>query len=183
MFKKKMQWVILAFVLFVGGFMYVQSDHEWALTQRAMTEVAEGVYEGEQFPSFTLENVDGEEVVVTADHDERMLLFFFTSWCHVCSNQWEQISIANDEGLLENVTIVPVNLTSSEQSEGDVGQYIEQLPVPSANVLLDRDGDVQDKYEVFGVPTVLFLNEEGVIEKRSHGLITLDDFRESDFFH
>ncbi|UCZ51959.1 TlpA family protein disulfide reductase [Bacillus shivajii] len=182
MLKRKLQWMLLAFILFIGGVMYVQSDHEWALTQRTMTEVSEGVQQGDKMTPFHLGNAEGQEVYVTGNNNENMFLIFFTSWCHVCSEQWEQLDAAKSEGLLEHVKVIPVNLTGSERSEGTVAQYIQELPISSDQVLLDRDEVVQKQYEVVGVPTILLINEEGVIEERSHGMMTLEKMRESNFF-
>ncbi|MFA9555816.1 peroxiredoxin family protein [Evansella sp. AB-rgal1] len=180
--RHRLQAGLLCFILFIAGAFYIKSNHEFAISQRAMTEVSEGVEQGEKAISFSLQSTEGEEVSLDDFDGEKVFMFFFTTWCQVCSEQWEQLEIAQKEGFIDNINIIAVNLSKEERKKSDVGEYVKYIMLENANVLLDGAGHVQDLYHVFGIPTGLLINEAGVIEKRFHNLVSVEDIVNDNFF-
>ncbi|MDG5789142.1 TlpA disulfide reductase family protein [Evansella sp. AB-P1] len=183
MWKHRLQWGVLCLVLFISGAFYLQSDHEFALTQRTMSEVSEGIQQNEKATPFSLKTMDGEIIHLQDFTDEKVFLFFFTTWCHICAQQWEQLEIAQKEGILDDTKVIAINLTKAERSKRDILSYAESLPISDDLViLLDSEGEVQDLYQVYGIPTGLFIDKDGVIDKRFHELVTVEKMIEEDFF-
>lgn len=180
--KRKLQLFALFFILSAAGAFYMNSSHDLALTQRTMSEVAGGSENGDKAPDFALKNLAGETVELSGFSGEKVMLLFFTTWCHVCAEQWNELDLALSEGLMENINIVAVNLTKEEQSKNNVLQYAESLLSSNVTVLMDEEGAAQEKYKVFGVPTVLLIDEEGIIDSRLHSLTTREDISGKAFF-
>ncbi|SDZ00792.1 AhpC/TSA family protein [Evansella caseinilytica] len=179
--KTKLRLGGCCFLLFIAGVFYVNSEHDFIVSQRAMTEVAEGGRQGETAAPFSLKNAAGELIHLEDYSGKKVLLFFFTSWCEICSEQWLTLEAAAKNGLLDNVEVVALNLTKEERNSDDVRRYLQSLPLAKAEVLLDEAGDVQKMYQVIGVPTILLLNPSQLIEARGH-FLTLENMRESRFF-
>ncbi|MDQ0255406.1 peroxiredoxin [Evansella vedderi] len=177
--KGKIQWGILCFVLFISGAFYLQSNHEWALTQRAMTEVSEGVQQGEKASPLTLNNLSGEQVNLSDFKGENVFLIFFTTWCHICGEQWGQLELAKKGGLLDDVQVIAVNLTKGERNVDNVIAYTESITLDDVVFLLDEEGAAQDLYHVYGVPISLIIDKEGIIETRVDGFFTVEKMLES----
>jgi peroxiredoxin len=181
-FKRKIQWLVMCLGLFTAGALYMQSSHDFALSQRAMTEVSEGIEIGDRASEISLKNINGEWVELKDFSNNKVLLIFFTSWCHVCAEQWGQLEAAAGEGLLEGIEIVAVNLTKEEMNKGAIQTYADNLPLENLTILLDEDGFTQNSYRIYGIPTLFLINDSGIIEERLHSLLKVEDMMESSFF-
>ncbi|MCD8508558.1 MAG: TlpA family protein disulfide reductase [Bacillus sp. (in: Bacteria)] len=180
--KRKLQLGILFFSLFIAGAFYLSSNHELVVTQRAMTEVSEGVNQGEKATSVPLQSLTGEELSLGDFQGKKVYLFFFTTWCSICSEQWGQLEIANQEGMLDDAVIVAVNLTKLEHRVEDVRGYAQRIPFDNVTFLLDQDGEMQDLYHVMGVPVSLLINKDGIIETRVDGFFSIEKMVERGMF-
>ncbi|MBU9721792.1 MULTISPECIES: TlpA family protein disulfide reductase [Bacillaceae] len=180
--KGKMQLGIMFFILFFAGAFYMQSEHELAISQRSVTEVEEGLKPGDKAPNFSLQALSGEQVSLENIHEGKTILFFFTTWCEVCSEQWEQLEWAKNKGMLDDVQIVGVNLAKDERNRGDIEHYVENIPFKEVLVLIDSDGEVKDLYQIFGIPTNVLIDESGLIYSRIHGIIPMEKLENDDYF-
>ncbi|ADU31162.1 redoxin domain-containing protein [Evansella cellulosilytica] len=180
--KKRLQFVGVCFILFSLGLLYLQSNHELALTQRAMTEVSEGIDKGDKAFPISLKKLSGENIELAEYEDQNIFLFFFTTWCEICSEQWNHLQAAKNEGFMDGTKIIAINLTDEERNVDDVIQYAANVPIDDVTILLDEDGVVQNTYQVAVVPTRLLINKGGIIEDRAYGLMTFNQIKESSFF-
>jgi thiol-disulfide isomerase/thioredoxin len=88
------------------------------------------------------------------------MLNFWASWCGPCRIEIPHMIEAYDEYRDEGLEIIAVNLREPPER---VQEAVEQFGMPFT-VLLDEKGMVGQAYYIRGIPTSLFLNEEGVIE-------------------
>ncbi|WP_158282232.1 TlpA family protein disulfide reductase [Salipaludibacillus keqinensis] len=151
------------------------SSNEWIVVEKAMStpeEESSKIMDGlEQVKVFT---IDEQEISLSELHGERRFVFFFTSWCQVCAEQWNEVKIAQKELENEGVDILAINLTQEERNGEDVRDYIEQVDAEGIDVVLDTNGDAQKQFRVFGIPTSFMVSEQGEIEGRTDGLVSAE---------
>lgn len=147
-----------------------------------MTEVSEGIKQGEKATPIMLRSLTGEQVSISDYQGKNVYLLFFTTWCDICSEQWEQLQIAKVEGLLKNTQIVAVNLTKLEHRIEDVKNYAERIPFDNVTFLLDENGEIQNDYHVLGVPVSMLINRDGIIDSRIDGFFSIEKMMEHGMF-
>lgn len=171
MLRRWLQWVLLSFVLFIGGIVYLQSNDDWIVVEKAMSMKEEKADKQENILSgIQLQSLQGDTLDSQAFLGKKVFVFFFTSWCQVCAQQWEEVISVQEQ--LENVAIVAVNLSQEESSTEGVKQYLENIQLGDIKVVLDTDGQAQQKFRILGIPTSFVLNEAGQIATRSDGFIS-----------
>ena len=125
---------------------------------------------GDQFPNFALQSVDGGTVRLSDFAEQPVVLNFWATWCPPCRREMPLLNSVHlqfaDEGLVvlgiavaESVALVRafrdesgVDYPILVDSEGDT-------PSPdTSSALLARLGPT-------GLPTTVFLNKEGVIQR------------------
>lgn len=171
MLRQRIQWVALCLMLFIGGAFYLQSSNDWILVEKAMSskdaekEEVENVMSGFQLPTLDDGTLEFEEFL-----GENLFIFFFTSWCHVCAEQWEEVLKVEEQA--ENINIIAINLTQEEQNTEQVKQYLNYKEIGDIHVVLDEEGEARQKFGVIGIPTSFLINASGQIETRSDGFMS-----------
>lgn len=109
---------------------------------------------------FTLNNLDGEPVTLSDLRGKKVMLNFWASWCGPCRIEIPHMIEVYDEYHEDGLEIVAVNLREPPET---VAEAVEALDMPFT-ILLDEKGEVGRAYYVRGIPTSVFINEEGIIE-------------------
>lgn len=157
--------------LCIAGIFYLNSSHEWILVERAMSNNEPS----SDFPNdLSLLTLDEEEISLDKFHGEKMVVFFFTTWCHICAEQWVELQEATDELTEIGVRVIAINLTKEERNISSVESYVEKLNSPESLIVLDTKGEAQKQFRVIGIPTSFLINEQGEIVTRTEGLQTAD---------
>jgi len=127
----------------------------------AGTTKAVGVYAGALAPNFNLTAMDGSEKTLGAMRGTALLVNFWATWCVPCRNEMPAIQQAYDarRGLAFVVWGVNVGETRDQ-----IESYARELGL-SFPLLLDGDTRVSHQYHVFGLPTSVFINRNGVIQE------------------
>jgi peroxiredoxin len=81
---------------------------------------------------------------------------------------------AYDRYRSEGLEIVGVNL---QEDEDTIGDYVEEFGLEFP-VVIDRSGDVADKYHVIGIPTSFFIDRSGVVRSIYTGPFVGEQSRE-----
>ncbi len=126
-------------------------------TKRAAPPVPQA---GLEAYDFALNNLDGESVTLSDLRGKKVMLNFWASWCGPCRIEIPQMIAIHEEYHEDGLEIVAVNLREQPET---VEQAVEALGMPFT-ILLDEQGAVGTAYYVRGIPTSIFINEEGVIE-------------------
>jgi cytochrome c biogenesis protein CcmG/thiol:disulfide interchange protein DsbE len=129
-------------------------------------------------PAFTLETLDGDSLSLSAYRGQVVLVNFWGTWCEPCKRELPALQAANERYGDKGLTIIGVNLTDDEQTQGqseeDIRNFVEQFNL-TYPIVLDRDGSVTDAFRVFPLPTSFFIDAQGQIRYVHVGELTLDD--------
>ena len=110
-------------------------------------------------PDFLLETLDGGTLRLSDLQGKAVLVNFWATWCQPCRSELPHLVAAYDRYRQEGLEIVAVNLQEDEDTiAGFVEEFGMQFPV-----VIDRSGDVADKYRVIGIPTSYFIDRSGVV--------------------
>jgi len=129
---------------------------------------------GAEAYDLTLNNLDGEPVTLSDLRGKKVMLNFWASWCGPCRIEIPHMIEVYDEYHEDGLEIVAVNLREPQET---VEQAVEALEMPFT-ILLDEQGEIGRAYYVRGIPTSVFINEEGIIESVQVGSLSEELLRE-----
>ncbi|MBU0548349.1 MAG: TlpA family protein disulfide reductase [Candidatus Omnitrophica bacterium] len=94
------------------------------------------------------------------------ILFFWTTWCPYCRAELKALNKLYPQMEKEGLVVFAVNV-------GEAGYKVERFLKDYAlniRVLLDKDGQAAENYEIRGVPTYVFLDNDGQVVSLEHRL-------------
>jgi peroxiredoxin len=115
---------------------------------------------GNPAPDFELEALSGETVRLSQFNGQPVLLSLSATWCPACRAEapiLEELHRAHPE--------LVILMVDSEESPAIVQQFVDEFGITHP-ILLDRDGTVGELYQVFAIPTVLFIDADGVVRAK-----------------
>lgn len=115
---------------------------------------------GQPAPDFELQALGGSTVRLSDFQGRPVLLTFGATWCPDCRAASPLL-----EELHQDYPGLVILSVDSKESADVVQDYVEDSGV-TYPVLLDRDGSVGQLYQVFAIPTGLFIDAEGVIRAK-----------------
>lgn len=125
---------------------------------------------GTRSPDFSLPTTAGTSVRLSDLKGHPVLINFWATWCQPCRKEFPQLvhvsQRAADQGLL-------VLAIDAGEGRGSVVQFAQEFGV-TFPVLLDAESTVAHRYHVFGLPTSLFLDRDGVLRAQQIGPLTQD---------
>ena len=140
----------------------------WALSNRSPVTGLSGVTRVEKpAPGFTLDLMDGGQVVMSQLSGRPVVLNFWASWCTPCRDEAAGLERTWRAYKDRRVVFVGIDI---QDSEADARFYLEEFDVTYPNGR-DVDGKVTVEYGVVGLPVTFFVNMDGVIERRWVGAI------------
>jgi thiol-disulfide isomerase/thioredoxin len=125
-------------------------------------------------PDFQLERLDGSTLRLSDLQGKAVLVNFWATWCQPCRRELPHLVAAYDRYRSEGLEIVAVNL---QEDEDTITGYAEEFGMEFP-VVIDRSGDVADKYRVIGIPTSFFIDRSGVVRSIYTGPFVGDQSRE-----
>jgi peroxiredoxin/uncharacterized membrane protein YphA (DoxX/SURF4 family) len=173
--------VILAVVVFVGGLLVLsllRRHGELLLRIDALENAVaahgivvepverpgSGLAVGSAAPGFELPGLDGEVVSLSdlLDAERPVMLLFTDPGCGPCSALMPQIAVWQ-RGHAELVEIVPISRGDRDANRAHAREHGVR------GVLLQRDREVSDSYEVTGTPGAIVIGPDGTIASAVHG--------------
>ncbi|MCC5802126.1 redoxin domain-containing protein [Rossellomorea vietnamensis] len=134
-----------------------------------LTDAKQGLTQGDRAPDFTLTTLDGEEVQLSDYQGKKVILNFWATWCPPCKAEMPHMEQYYEKNAKkENVEILAVNLTSQDEGEKAVQQFVDgyELTFP---ILMDENGDIGDEYRAFTIPTTYMIDTNGLIQHKIVG--------------
>ena len=122
----------------------------------ADVEAKEGAYA----PDFLLEKVSGGETDLSDFRGHPVVLNFWATWCQPCRQEMPQFVDAYSKYKDTGLVILGVNL---QEGKSVIQPFADDFGM-TFPLLIDRDGEVADKYRLFGLPTTVFIDSDGVIK-------------------
>lgn len=127
-----------------------------------------GITPGDQAPDFELEMLNGETAKLSDFKGKRILLNLWASWCPPCREEMPDIQDLHTTYKDDNFMVIGVNLTTSEKSIQNVKDFVEdyELTFP---IFMDVNNEVGEAYQAISIPTSVFIDSEGIVQKRVIG--------------
>jgi len=123
---------------------------------------------GDTAPGFSLTSITGEKVSLS-DLKGKVVLMGMFHICVPCMNQAMEFEKVRNS--LKSDKLVVIGVNTSGDSKADVVEYLAQFPSKvSFPYLLDPEHSVHKAYVQRDMPTILVIDEKGVIQARSPGV-------------
>lgn len=132
-----------------------------------------GLKVGEKAPDFTLQTLDGKTVKLSDYRGKKVFLNYWATWCPPCREEMPEMQRFHEK-YGDEVVVLAVNGTGTEDSEKAVRDYILEGEY-TFPVLLDKELEINQTYQIISIPTTYFIGTDGVIqEERMVGPMTFD---------
>jgi peroxiredoxin len=162
--KKKSNWLIIA-GLSLGGLCLFGCIAVMALV---LLFPALGQYYlknsslavGDPAPDFELTTLTGETIRLGQFNGQPVLLSLGATWCPDC-----RVEAPLLEELHKTHPELMILMVDSNESPDIVQRFADEFGITHP-ILLDRNGAVSDLYQVFAIPTVLFIDADGIIRAK-----------------
>ncbi len=125
--------------------------------------------EGAPAPEFTLETLDGRPVALSDLRGKAALINFWASWCPPCLEETPALIAAYDELKRTNPNVEFIGIGTNDD-RANLEKFVENNRIPYI-IVEDPDGKVSDAYGVLGMPTTVFIDENGVVRRIWNGAI------------
>lgn len=124
------------------------------------TRLAQGV----PAPDFTLTTLDGQaNVGLSQFKGQPMLINFWASWCIPCRTETPALERANQKYHSEGLVILGIN-SAEQDTLKDANAFAEEFKV-TYPLLWDATDQVLKNYAVLGLPTSVFINTTGLVQR------------------
>jgi len=154
-------WVVLALTacVVVGQGAPATPDAPADTEAAALTAPSVAPHKGHTAPDFTLQNLDGQPVNLDDLGGQVVMLNFWAVWCGFCRIEMPEIEAAYTTYHKQGFVVLGINVGERHDV---VREFVEGMGL-SFPILLDGDTEVTSAYEIRGLPTSLFINQDGVI--------------------
>ena len=151
-------WVVTALVCVAG--------YAW------MTRGNASPFMGEPAPALSLvvaagEDPGGRTRVNLAEIHEVVVLEFWASWCGACKRSTPTLNELHEEFGGDGVAFYAVNVEPIDRQRLQAAHVAFGTAFPT---LHDRSGEVQRRYAIKSLPTVLVVGRDGVVHWASTGI-------------
>lgn len=119
-----------------------------------------GTSVGQIAPDFELAKFDGGNIGSKDLSGNPAVLVFWTAWCPSCKEEAPHINQLAAEFEPKGVKVIGINIG---ESDARVAEGIKSFGI-KYTVAKDRDTSVSRNYRVMGTPTVVFLDQKGVVQ-------------------
>lgn len=139
--------------------------------------------EGKLAPDFELETIaltgdstTNGEAWLTDYRGHPVVLNFWATWCYPCRKEIPQFVEASDKYKDDGLVVIGLDL---QEGPGLIQPFAQEYGMDYP-ILVDRDGEVGDKYRLLGLPTTVFIDANGVIQKIFRGPLEEDNQTDTD---
>jgi methylamine dehydrogenase accessory protein MauD len=115
---------------------------------------------GDAAPDFELTSLEGKTIRLSQFKGQPVLLSFGAAWCPDC-----RIEAPLLEDVHKAYPGLAVLMLDSKESPDAVQRFADEFGITHP-ILLDQDGSVSKLYQVFAIPTELFIDTDGIIRAK-----------------
>ena len=150
------RWLLLAAIAF--GVLAVGLHR---ISKSLSTDASEALAETVEYPApdFRLASLDGGEIGPLDYSGDVVLVEMWATWCGPCRLQAKFLEELHQELEGKGVRFLAVSIG---EEEATVREYVERTPFPYP-VLLDPQDTLGQRYEVYGLPTVMIVDRKGAV--------------------
>jgi len=129
---------------------------------------------GQPAADFSIERFDGGSFRLSDHKGKPILINFFASWCVPCGTEIPVLAKVSSEYREKGVIFVGVAINDTESKAREfIGKY--NLSFATG---LDKNGEIRRDYQLYGMPTTLFVDKNGIIRNLHLGGVTEDLLRD-----
>lgn len=138
--------------IILGGVIFLSGNSAGAqVRSREIPEI------GKTFPDFTLEKMSGGNLTFSELRGRPILLNFWATWCEPCRDEMPLLqNLAQENGEL---VVLGIN---NNEPVAVIERFVRSVQI-TFDILLDVDGKIAGKFQVFGFPTTYFIDQEGIL--------------------
>jgi peroxiredoxin len=129
----------------------------------------DGIMVDQRAPDFMLNDLNGKAFTLSELRDKKpVLLIFWATWCPACRQAMPYFSNLHAQYTPRGLEIISINIASNDPLPRVRSfQEINTLPY---RILYDEKTDVSRLYAVFGIPTTMLIDRDGIIQYRGNAL-------------
>ena len=126
---------------------------------------ATGVSVGQDAPDFKLKSLAGKSVSLENFRGEKVVVLdFWASWCGPCLRAIPELNRIQKDYGEKDVQVLGINIREKPAAVLSVKKkYMVKYPI-----LLDLNGSVAKEYRVRGIPTLILVDKDGVVQYNGH---------------
>lgn len=137
---------------------YMQNNLDRAKLE---AEQQKKVADGKEAPTFTLKDINGNDLALESLRGKYVILDFWGSWCGWCIKGIPEMKKAYDK-YKDRMEILGIDCNDKEEAWKAA---VEKYELPWLHVYNPRTSDVLQKYAIKGFPTKVVVDPEGRIVK------------------
>ena len=116
---------------------------------------------------FELENINGKKIKLSDYRGHVVVMNYWATWCGPCIREMPLFQKFFDQ---YSPGLVVFGIDNQETVE-EIRPYVDQLGI-TYEVLLDKDAKVHVDYQVYGLPTTIIVDENGIVKVNHIGIMT-----------
>lgn len=158
----KIFWII-AGVLFVTASVAINYEVKFVMHHQSVGSVRAmgNIKVGQPAPNFTLEDLSGHPVTLSAYRGTKVVLMdFWATWCGPCRMAMPGLQDLADKYHGHGLEILSIN---QGEPADHVRNFIEHQKY-TFHVVLDQNQTVGGKYGVQAIPTLVLVDKKGVVQ-------------------
>ena len=145
-----------------------------ALALMASAVGAQPVRSGALAPEIDLPTLAGGRVQLSKLRGHPVVVSFWGTWCPPCREEFPELIRAHMTHSGAGVHVLGVNGRDQELSTKKVQQFVDEFSVPFP-VALDQRGRARRAYLITGLPTTVFIDSAGVVQRVHRGPISREE--------
>ncbi len=122
-------------------------------------------------PEFILKDINGKSIDLKDKRGKVILLNFWASWCPPCVKEIPSMNRLAQSFNADQFEIVSVNF---KETPATIEAFLKQVQVDFP-VLIDLDGRVSARYEIFSFPSSFIIDSKGQLRYSVNAAIEWDD--------
>lgn len=121
--------------------------------------------DGRPAPALQLADMDGKSVNLAQLKGRWALVHFWASWCGPCRREMPTLPKLINAFPPERLSVILVNTAESDE---DVFTFLASVS-PELATLMDRDGQVTERWQPRGLPSTFFVDPQGRLRYQALG--------------
>ena len=159
--QRLITWVIVALAAGLAGYLLMPvlaPSPPSSPLPSARTTSATGLAVGDRAPNFTLTDIHGRRITLSALRGHAVWLNFWATWCPWCRTEMPDMEQVHRR-YGDRILIYGVDI---QEPAATVSRYLDQHDI-TYDVLLDHTGAVATLYDVNALPESVFIAPDGRI--------------------
>ena len=173
MLKTRFEWIILLLLSALLGSVWIVVSREPVFQDRGPVTLTEAPIVGYLAPDFRLQTAVGqtvalsETVAAAGAVGQPVVLNFWASWCAPCRIEMPNLQQASVQ---YNGRIAFIGINQGENGQ-TITEFGNEFGV-TYPLLVDQDSRVNRLYKVNGLPTTVFIDQNGIVREVVIGILS-----------